>query len=345
MTDEPGPAERALYLAAVRGGGRLRPEDLAPADRPTLAALVARGLLTPTATGWTAASPRALGDRIGLELRTRAVRLLRHAERLPGTLGPLSRAYDEARSPVGGPSAAGSRAVGSRTAGSRAVGSAGTPATGSPAVALGGTVDGTVLGAAEVRGRVSELVSECREEVLAAQPGPRPLEGLRMALAQDLSLLRRGCSLRTLYQPVTLADAAVRSQVVLRTGQGAQVRVLAEPYERVLVFDRAVAVIPAAEDLSRAAFLTDPTTVAYLAAQFERDWARATPAGRHLDPPSVTTVRIGRLLARGLTQRAVATRLGVSERTVAAHISRLRDRYGAHTLFHLGWRLRGEHHD
>ncbi|MGW7581624.1 LuxR C-terminal-related transcriptional regulator [Kitasatospora sp. NPDC054768] len=335
MTDEPGPAERALYLAAVRGGGRLRPEDLAPADRPTLAALVARGLLTPTATGWTAASPRALGDRIGLELRTRAVRLLRHAERLPGTLGPLSRAYDEARSPVGGPPAVGSRAVGS----------VGSPATGSPAVALGGTVGGTVLGAAEVRGRVSELVSECREEVLAAQPGPRPLEGLRMALAQDLSLLRRGCSLRTLYQPVTLADAGVRSQVVLRTGQGAQVRVLAEPYERLLVFDRAVAVIPAAEDLSRAAFLTDPTTVAYLAARFERDWARATPAGRHLDPPSVTTVRIGRLLARGLTQRAVATRLGVSERTVAAHISRLRDRYGAHTLFHLGWRLRGEHHD
>ncbi|MFF2747946.1 LuxR C-terminal-related transcriptional regulator [Kitasatospora sp. NPDC058048] len=331
MTDEPGPAERALYLAAVRAGGRLRPEDLAPADRPTLAALVARGLLTPTATGWTAASPRALGDRIGLELRTRAVRLLRHAERLPGTLGPLSRAYDEARGPVGGPPAAGSPAVGSPAVGS----------VGSPAVALGGTV----VGAAEVRGRVSELVSECREEVLAAQPGPRPLEGLRMALAQDLSLLRRGCSLRTLYQPVTLADTAVRSQVVLRTGQGAQVRVLAEPYERVLVFDRAVAVIPAAEDLSRAAFLTDPTTVAYLAAQFERDWARATPAGRHLDPPSVTTVRIGRLLARGLTQRAVATRLGVSERTVAAHISRLRDRYGAHTLFHLGWRLRGEHHD
>ncbi|MFI2607897.1 LuxR C-terminal-related transcriptional regulator [Kitasatospora sp. NPDC018619] len=318
MTDEPGPAERALYLAAVRGGGRLHPEDLAPADRPALAALVARGLLTPTATGWTAVSPRAVGDRIGVELRTRAVRLLRHAERLPSTLGPLARAYDEARHPVGGPAPARSAAL-----------------------ALGaGAVD-----AAVARGRVSELVSECREEVLAAQPGPRPLEGLRMALAQDLSLLRRGCSLRTLYQPVTLADPAVQGQVALRTGQGAQVRGLAEPYERLLVFDRAVAVIPAAGNRDRAVFLTDPTTVAYLVAQFERDWARATPAGRHRDPPSATTVRIGRLLARGLTQRAVATRLGVSERTVAAHISRLRDRYGAQTLFHLGWRLREEHHD
>ncbi|MEU7090860.1 LuxR C-terminal-related transcriptional regulator [Streptomyces viridifaciens] len=50
------------------------------------------------------------------------------------------------------------------------------------------------------------------------------------------------------------------------------------------------------------------------------------------------------MLARGLTQRAVATRLGLSERTVAGHISRLRDRYGAQTLFHLGWHLNGERH-
>ncbi|MGW2370769.1 hypothetical protein [Kitasatospora sp. NPDC001683] len=56
MTDEPGPAERARYLAAVRSGGRPRPEDLAPADRPAVAA---RGLLT-TTTGYTAANPRVL---------------------------------------------------------------------------------------------------------------------------------------------------------------------------------------------------------------------------------------------------------------------------------------------
>ncbi|MGW3038632.1 LuxR C-terminal-related transcriptional regulator [Kitasatospora sp. NPDC001159] len=316
MTDEPGPAERALYLAAVRGDGRLRPEELAPADRPTVAALVARGLLTPTATGYTATNPRALSDRLGVELRTRATRLLLHAERLPNTLGPLTHAYEAVRRP-GGPG--------------------GPDGFGPETVEFDTTID--------IRQRISELVSECKEEILAAQPGPRPVDGLQTVLAQDLSLLRRGCSMRTLYQPVTLTDRAVLRQIALRTRQGARVRVLAEPYERVLVFDRSVAVIPAAEDRSRAAFLTDPTTVAYLVAHFERDWARATPADRHLDSPHPTTVRIGRLLARGLTQRAVATRLGLSERTVAAHISRLRDRYGAQTLFHLGWHLRGQRRD
>ncbi|MFF7994123.1 helix-turn-helix domain-containing protein [Kitasatospora xanthocidica] len=48
-----------------------------------------------------------------------------------------------------------------------------------------------------------------------------------------------------------------------------------------------------------------------------------------------------RLLARGLTQRAIATRMGLSERTVAGHIARLRGQYDAETLFQLGWQMRG----
>ncbi|MFF2075213.1 LuxR C-terminal-related transcriptional regulator [Kitasatospora sp. NPDC058162] len=319
MTDEPGSAEHALYLAVVRAGGRLRPEELAPADRPTVAALVARGLLTPTATGYTVANPRALGDRLGAELRLRATRLLVHAERLPGTLQPLSRAYEALHRPPG-----------AEPGGSGSVDAA--------------RLDGVGASTAAVRQCLSELLAGCKQEFLAARPGHHATEALRTTLAQDLALLRRGCSMRTLHQPGALDDPATLRQVALRSGEGAEVRVLAEPYERVLVFDRSVAVIPAAEDRSRAAVVTDPTTLAYLVAQFERDWARATPADRNLGAPHPTTVRIGRLLARGLTQRAVATRLGLSERTVAAHIARLRDRYGARTLFHLGWHLRGERH-
>ncbi|MFJ9693103.1 LuxR C-terminal-related transcriptional regulator [Kitasatospora sp. NPDC101183] len=306
MTDEPGPAESALYLAAVGRGGRLRPEDLTPEDRPVLAALVARGLLTPTTSGWTAASPRALGDRLGGELRTRATRLLQRAEHLPDSLAPLTRAYDDAQPPA------------------------------APAVSPV-HVDGNTA----IRDRITELIADCREEFLAAQPGPRPVEGLRASLAQDLALLRRGCAMRTLYQPVAVTERPVLEQLSLRTGEGAQTRVLAEPYERMLVFDRSIAVIPAREDRSSAVFLTDPATIAFLVTRFERDWNRATPAEGHLGPPHPTTVRVGRLLARGLTQRVVAVRLGLSERTVAAHISRLRERYGAQTLFHLGWQMRG----
>ncbi|MFH8380108.1 LuxR C-terminal-related transcriptional regulator [Kitasatospora sp. NPDC018058] len=47
------------------------------------------------------------------------------------------------------------------------------------------------------------------------------------------------------------------------------------------------------------------------------------------------------MLTQGLAQRAIATRLGLSERTVAGHIARLRERYDAETLFQLGWQMRG----
>ncbi|MGA5816954.1 LuxR C-terminal-related transcriptional regulator [Kitasatospora sp. NPDC094028] len=329
MTDEPGPAERDLYLTAVRLGGRLRPADLAPEDRPTLAALVARGLVTPTAAGWTAANPRSLGDRVGVELRGRAIRLLRQAEHLPDRLAPLARAYDTVRSPVG-------------RLGTGGWGGGGPDRPGDaerPGVRRRDTV--SCAGGVAVRRRIAELLADCREEFLSAQTGPRPLDGLQDALPEDLALLRRGCAVRALYQPVALADRPVLRQIELRVRGGAQARVLPEPYERLLVFDRTTAVIPAGEEHTGAVFLDDPATVRYLVSRFERDWARATPLDRHLGPPHPTTARVGRLLAHGLTQRAIGARLGLSERTVAAHIARLRDRHGAQTLFHLGWRMRG----
>ncbi|MFJ8624333.1 helix-turn-helix domain-containing protein [Kitasatospora sp. NPDC093550] len=310
MTDEPAPAERALYRAAVRAGGRLRPDDLAPADRAAFAALVARGLLTATPTGWTAANPRALGDRIGAELRTRATRLLQHAERLSATLAPLTPAYEAVRRPHG------------------------------PGEAV--HVDGT----AAIRRRISRLVSECREELLAARPGPHPADDdLRTTLAQDLSLLRRGCAVRALHQPAALTEHTVQRRLALRARHGARVRLLAEPYERLLVFDRKVAVIPAASDHTSAAVVDDPSTVAFVVDTFEQLWERAeglnwsASAAGSTEPP--THHHTARLLAQGLTQRAIATRLGLSERTVAGHIARLRESYDAETLFQLGWQMRG----
>ncbi|MFE4514390.1 hypothetical protein ACFRMQ_09395 [Kitasatospora sp. NPDC056783] len=53
--------------------------------------------------------------------------------------------------------------------------------------------------------------------------------------------------------------------------------------------------------------------------------------------------QIARPPARGLTRRAIASRPGLGERMVAAHISRLREWYEAETLFQLVRRMRGAH--
>ncbi|MFF3074083.1 LuxR family transcriptional regulator [Kitasatospora sp. NPDC057936] len=305
--DEPTAAERALYLTAVRHGGHLRPDDLAPADRPTLAVLVARGLLAPTATGYTAVDPRSVGDRLGTELRTRATRLLVHAERLPAALGPLSHAYDAA------PRAA--------------------SPTGEAAY---------VEGQDAIRLRLSRVLSECGEEVLTAQPGTRQPVTLELALHQDVALLTSGRRIRTLYQPVARRQPHVIAYAKEVTRHGSLVRILNEPFQRMLVVDRRTAVVSVHPGHDVAAFITEPAAVAALVAVFERDWARADVTDWSSAAPGRTADRVTTLLSKGLTQRAVATRLGLSERTVAGHLARLRERYGARTLFQLGWQLKGD---
>ncbi|MFB7615725.1 LuxR family transcriptional regulator [Kitasatospora sp. NPDC056181] len=313
----PTAAEQALYLAAVAAGGHLSAAALTPADGPALAGLLDQGLLVPAAAdyracagypaaGYTAVDPRSVSDRLGAELRTEATRLLVRAERLPAALDDLIRAYD---------------------------------AVPRPAVPLEAV---HIEGTAGIRQRISELLSDCTEELLAAQPGPRPAAALRMAMPQDVALLKRGCAMRTLYQPLAVADRVVVEHVRSMAGHGAEVRVLDEPYQRMLVFDRSVAVVPAADDETRAAFVHNPATVAFLVALFERDWSRAAPVDHPVTATTAhpTTTRVGHLLRQGLTQRTIATRLHLSERSVAAHIARLRRRHGAETLFQLGWRMR-----
>ncbi|MFF9642679.1 helix-turn-helix transcriptional regulator [Kitasatospora aureofaciens] len=103
--------------------------------------------------------------------------------------------------------------------------------------------------------------------------------------------------------------------------------------------------IRAASDYSSAAVVDEPATVAFVVDTFETLWQQAEGvnwaalvAGSSDSP---VHEQVGRLLARGLTQRAIASRMGVSERTVAGHIARLREVYDAETLFQLGWQMRG----
>ncbi|MGW4895367.1 LuxR C-terminal-related transcriptional regulator [Kitasatospora sp. NPDC004240] len=311
---EPDEPTRRLYLDILARGGRLPFGEVPDTDRAAIGRLVDLGLLMPNPmdASYTAVSPRSVSDRLGAELRSEATRLLVRAENLPGALDGLTRAYD---------------------------------AMPRPPERSGGAV--YIEGHVHIRHRISQLVSDCREEVLTAQPGHRPPVALEIAVQQDVGLLRRGCSLRTVYQPIAIAEPASLAYAEEVTRLGSRIRVLDEPFQRMIVFDRQVAVISAGDDHATAAFLTDPAAIAFLVGAFERDWARAETVdwsavrsqGTARDAPE----RVGRLLARGLTQRAVATRLGLSERTVAGHISRLRERYGAQTLFQLGWLMRGGH--
>ncbi|MFJ5922622.1 helix-turn-helix domain-containing protein [Kitasatospora sp. NPDC092948] len=303
---------RRLYLEILDAGGRIAAERIADPQRPALAELLRTGLLVPDGLDGTylAVDPRFVAESLGAEMNTEAARLLNRAECLPGRLDPLITAFESLSRPI------------------------------EPA-----SCDVQVIGREQIRRRIAQLAADCREEALTAQPGELVPSVLAASLLQELPVLRRGCRIRSLYRPVLLAEPAAIRYAAAFTEAGGEIRLLDEPFQRAMVFDRRTAVVPAAEDYSRAALILDPATVATIAAGFERDWARAERVRWDLLLDAAATRsaadQIARLLAQGLTQRAVATRLGLSERTVAGHISRLREQHGADTLFQLGWLMRG----
>ncbi|MFJ8439995.1 helix-turn-helix domain-containing protein [Kitasatospora griseola] len=307
-----GDLARCLYLEILDAGGRIAAERIADPQRPALAELLRTGLLISDGLdgAYLAVDPRLVAESLGTEMNTEAARLLNRAECLPGRLDPLITAYENVRHPI------------------------------EPAAC-----DVQVIGREQVRRRIAQLAADCCEETLTAQPGELLPSVLETSLHQELPMLRRGCRIRTLYRPGVLAEPSAIRYAAALTEAGGEVRLLDEPFQRALVFDRTAAVVPAAEDHSRAALILDPATVATIVAGFERDWARAERVRWDLlldtVPTRTAADRVGRLLAQGLTQRAVAARLGLSERTVAGHISRLREQHGADTLFQLGWLMRG----
>src|SRR3954452_12434752 len=105
-----------------------------------------------------------------------------------------------------------------------------------PFTYLRGSVIGTVL---------EQLVAECEEEMLTAQPqAGRDPRFLAKAALRDIELLERGARMRTLYQHSARRSSVTHKYVSAVSARGAEVRTLDEFFNRMIVVDRRVAIIP-----------------------------------------------------------------------------------------------------
>ncbi|MFJ6211843.1 hypothetical protein ACIQGZ_00645 [Streptomyces sp. NPDC092296] len=307
---------RHMYVQTLRAGGRLAwaggRKPASEEDR-ALRELLNVGLLVgdpddPAAL--VAVDPRQLVANLTAAWQRGALELLSQSLALPTALRELSEAYD---------------AIGNQ------------PKT-------GGDIE-YVEGKVEINQRLTALIDQCSEEVLTAQPGGGrggPIE-MKVAAEQDAVVLRRGVSRRTIYQPSARYSAPTRQYVEAMTREGGQVRTLAEPFTRLFVFDRRIAIIPIVGDVRRAAFVADDVVVGYLVSVFEGLWERAIPFLGDVEvPPQVIShlrEKIVQMMIQGVGHRVIARSLGLSERTLARHIAEMREEHGVDTLFQLGWKM------
>jgi DNA-binding CsgD family transcriptional regulator/sugar-specific transcriptional regulator TrmB len=203
----------------------------------------------------------------------------------------------------------------------------------------------TILeGLPRIRAAIDDASESARERMLAIQPGGiRPEAPLTEAFPRAQKMAHRGVQMRTLYQPSARYGKGLVEYYTAMEGM-AEARILDQLPERLILWDRTVAIIPAQEDRKVALEVRQPALIDYLAGVFDRLWFIATPL--YAPPePSVDGVTdrqraIAELLVDGHTDAIIAKRMGLNERTVRTHIAKLSEAVGgSNSRLQLGWKL------
>lgn len=320
MAGRYGPEERALlesaagrlYGNAVAHGHLLVDDPLLTGEevRPALDLLVDIGLLVLDEEGgrFFPVDPAEVQSRVVVPLGQQGAQMLTESAQWAETFGSLGQTYRK-----------------------------------SPQVATRPLTE--IRGGTNINRFLQAAVTDCRFEMLTAQPhGRRPSVELSLAIERDIKALNRGIRQRTLYQHSARQSPATREYVAEVTEHGAEVRTLDEFFNRLIVVDREVAIIPSSAGEHVAVIIHDSSVIHYLVDIFERAWERGRPftvhdAKRERSIASDVRAMTIRLLVEGHSDPASAKRLGVSTRTYAGYIASLKEEYGVQTRFQLGYAM------
>ena len=194
-----------------------------------------------------------------------------------------------------------------------------------------------------IRSRLEQLALGARHECVSLNPG-REHKPEDMAASKPLNqlALERGVAIRCVYQDSFRHDPGTLDYARWLTGLGGEVRTVPLVGDLMVIVDAEVALLPRTPGCPADGALEvhAPGIVAALLAMFETKWSIAAPFGTvptraDDDVPAMTKEVLG-LLATGITDEAVANRLGLSARTVRRIVSGVMAEVGAQSRFQVG---------
>jgi DNA-binding CsgD family transcriptional regulator len=208
---------------------------------------------------------------------------------------------------------------------------------------------------AQIAAILDEATRTCTTELLSIHPG-RPLPAARLATGDERNrvLLRRGVAMRSIHLTSSAAVPYARAHLKDLVSEGAEVRTATTLPMRMIIVDNTLAIVPIidpdsdpdgeahADAPGPAMVLRSPVMVGVLRQMFEHVWETSSdlftddsfgpaPVARHRE--------VVRLLASGLTDEAIARKLGLSDRTVRRIVAELMQQIGAESRFQAGVKM------
>ncbi|MGH8794008.1 MAG: helix-turn-helix domain-containing protein [Stackebrandtia sp.] len=210
-----------------------------------------------------------------------------------------------------------------------------------------GAVPGTetVRGAEAIRSRLGQMRHRAREQIRTCVCPPLATQDSGFEIRQEAR--ERGVRFRTLYEKALLDDPAAMKLVRLAVSRGTHARFASTLPLKLLIVDVESACIVEMSDPGVALVTEHPALVTMAGALFEQVWPTAVPAPLNGDGDAAMAVESGlsnpddrlllSLLLAGLTDQAIAMRLGIGLRTVQRRVRDLMNAAEVDTRIQLGW--------
>jgi DNA-binding CsgD family transcriptional regulator len=205
-----------------------------------------------------------------------------------------------------------------------------------------------IRGHATVAHRFRQIQQLARQELLILDKPPYIVDpgGEQHLLQQELQ--HRGVHYRTIYDRDALGPVDRVEKLRQLAASGEEARVLDDVPMKLVIADHRIGLAPYKQpgDDETAVLVRSSALLDGLVTLFETLWEQATPLWPHhrwpprdapaADPLSTRDQQLLALLAAGLTDQAIARKLGVALRTVERRVRRMMDGLGARTRFQAG---------
>ncbi|GII88173.1 transcriptional regulator [Sphaerisporangium siamense] len=208
-----------------------------------------------------------------------------------------------------------------------------------------------VEGLDRVRQRLDDLGFFSYRETLCLHPGgPLSPGAIETALPLDTRSLRRGLAVKAVYHPKALDDPLMSAYLRDVVGLGGQIRITEDPMDRMVIFDRSVAVVPIhPKESARGALLVrEAGLVSQLVTYFDGVWDAAVDFREFTEPstdgPLLSDLerRVLAVMATADKDEIAAREIDVSVRTYRRYVADLMARLGAVNRFQAALRAKEE---